>query len=1215
MITPTAGTAPFYYSTDGGLTYPALDTIRNLASGSYNIKVKDAVGCIYDSPPVTVNNNIGVTATFTTINSACSAASTGQIIINPTTGIAPFYYSIDGGVTYPALDTIRNLAGGVYNIKVKDAVGCIYDAPPVTVSSNNPGVGATFATVNSACTGVSTGQIIITPTIGIAPFSYSTDGGLTFPALDTIRNLAGGVYNIKVRDGLGCTYDAPPVTVSNNIGVTATFTTINSACSGISTGQIVITPTAGTAPFYYSTDGGLTYPALDTIRNLASGSYNIKVKDAVGCVYDSPPVTVNNNIGVTATFTTINSACSAASTGQIIINPTTGIAPFYYSIDGGVTYPALDTIRNLAGGVYNIKVKDAVGCIFDAPPVTVSSNNPGVGATFATVNSACTGVSTGQIIITPTIGIAPFSYSTDGGLTFPALDTIRNLAGGVYNIKVRDGLGCTYDAPPVTVSNNIGVTATFTTINSACAVASTGQIIIRPTTGIAPFSYSIDGGVTYPVLDTIRNLAGGIYNIKVKDAVGCIYDSPAVTVNSNNPGVGAIFATVNASCSGVSNGKIIITPTIGIAPFSYSADGGITFPALDTIRNLAGGSYNIKVRDGLGCTYDAPPVTVNNNIGVTANYTLVKAACTGSATGAIIVKPATGTPVFRYSLDGGVTYQYDSVFRKLAANPYTITIKDTAGCILNSPVQNLGNNPGVLTSASIIKNASCASVPNGSIVVNVSAGIAPFTYTLSSVPGAQPQPGNSFGSLFSGSYDVTIVDSAGCTKTITSVVGNDPKIKIDSLSIVRPTCNSLLNGTITVNASLGVMPYQFAMDAGSYSVSKGFTGVGAGPHTIHVRDANSCQIDSAITITEPAVLTNSLVATTPSTCSGNPDGQIVVTAAGGTLPYTYTLDVAGLTGYQALSSFAVIAGSYKVTAADAKGCKANVNVVVDSVFTMFLDLGRDTTICAEQSVVLTPLTNGGTTIFTYSPSSSLDKADIKNPKATPADTTKYKLTAQWGICTLSDSILVNVLRKPKPDAGADVVICYDTTVVLRASASNLSGTVNYLWSQASLLDGKADTTVVTARPKDLKTYYVVTVTDNYGCNFSVSDSVLVNMLPPVYAFAGNDTNAVLNAPHQLTASGAGVGGTYQWSFPAGVTLSNDQIGNPTAIFQPVAQPGTFHPDTNYYQLSVIAINQAGCRATDTVKVNVFVGPPIMCRMHLHLMEMASMIFSDQYWLE
>jgi gliding motility-associated-like protein len=333
------------------------------------------------------------------------------------------------------------------------------------------------------------------------------------------------------------------------------------------------------------------------------------------------------------------------------------------------------------------------------------------------------------------------------------------------------------------------------------------------------------------------------------------------------------------------------------------------------------------------------------------------------------------------------------------------------------------------------------------------------------------------------------------------------------------------------------------------------------------------------------------VSTVKATCSGNPDGKIVVSAAGGTSPYQYTLDAAGLTGYQTAASFDVLKGSYAVTVKDDKGCTAFVNTVVDSVFTMFLDLGAETTICSGESLVLNPSTNPETSVFTYTPKASLDNDNIKNPTAAPTDTTTYTLTAQWGICKLTDNIKLNVLRKPVANAGSDVVICFDSISVLRASASNLSGTVNYVWSPANLLDGKADTTVVTARPKEANTYFMVTVTDNYNCNFSVTDSVLVKMLPKVYAFAGNDTNAILNTPHQLRATGAGVGGSYLWSYPYGVTMPDDGIANPMATFIPVPEPGTYvNPDTNFYKLSVIATDAAGCKAYDTIKVNVFVGP-------------------------
>jgi gliding motility-associated-like protein len=1171
-VKAVGGIGPFTYSKDGGAPQSA-NFFLNLAPATYVIRVTDAVGCFYEFNS-TVGAGTGISATDSTVVSACTGATTGKIFIRPVGGVAPFSFTKNGGAPQPA-DSFINLAPAIYLIRVTDAVGCYYEFNS-TVGAGT-GVTATDSTVLSNCTTASTGKIFIKTGIGTAPFTYSLNGGVT-QLVDSFINLAPATYLIRVTDAAGCYYDFN-ATVGAGPGITATDSTVVANCATATTGKIFVRPT-GVAPFTFSKDGG-TPQAADSFINLIPATYVIKVTDALGCSYTFNS-TVGVGAGVTATDSTVVSNCAVATTGKIFVKTGLGVAPFSYSKDGGIAQPG-NSFTNLAPATYAIKVTDAVGCSY-----TFNSTvgiGAGVTATDSTVVSNCATATTGKIFVKTGLGVAPFTYSKDGGLPQSG-NSFVNLSPGTYAIKVTDAVGCSYTFNS-TVGVGAGVTATDSTVVSNCTTATTGKIFVKTGLGVAPFTYSKDGGL--PQLgNSFVNLAPGTYAIKVTDAVGCSY-----TFNSTvgaGVGVTGSFIPQNSACLGVSSGQITVITATGVSPFDYTIDSYATTQNSNIFKNLASGTYTIGVRDAVGCELISAPQNVDNNPGVTASFTIIKSACAGAATGAIIVKPNSGTPVFRYSLDAGATYQYDSVFRNLAANAYNIRIRDTSGCILNSPVQNLTNNPGVLTSPSTIQNASCAVVPNGSITVNVTAGIAPFTYSLlGGIPPSPPQAGNNYGSLFSGSYTIKIVDSAGCAKTITEVVGNNPKVKIDSLNIVRPSCNGLTNGIINVHASLGVGPYQYAIDAGTFTGSKTLTGIAAGPHVIHIRDANSCQIDSAIVITEPATLANNLVSKTSSTCSGTADGQIVVNATGGTLPYQYSLDVAGLIGYQSSATFPVIAGNYTVTVQDANACKASVNVLVDSVFTMFLDLGNDTTICAEQSVTLSPNTNAGTTVFSYTPQASLDKPTDKNPVATPTATTQYRLTAKWGICTLTDSITVNVLRKPVANAGADVVICYDTTTVLHASASNLSGTVNYLWSQASLIEGRADTTDITARPDTFKTYYTVTVTDNYGCNFAVTDSVLVNMLPPVYAFAGNDTNAVLNAPHQLKASGAGVGGTYTWTYPAGVILSANGIANPYATFSPT-QPGTFHPDTNYYKLSVIATNQAGCWATDTVKINVFVGP-------------------------
>jgi gliding motility-associated-like protein len=166
------------------------------------------------------------------------------------------------------------------------------------------------------------------------------------------------------------------------------------------------------------------------------------------------------------------------------------------------------------------------------------------------------------------------------------------------------------------------------------------------------------------------------------------------------------------------------------------------------------------------------------------------------------------------------------------------------------------------------------------------------------------------------------------------------------------------------------------------------------------------------------------------------------------------------------------------------------------------------------------------------------------------------------------------LHKPVPYAGNDTAICNKTTATLHGTALNLSGGVSYSWAPAANLS--TPNAASTQASPDSTTQYFLTVTDNYGCNFSVTDSMWVKIQSPVNAFAGNDTNAILGRPHQLMATGGGAGAGFLWS-PAG-PLNNPFIANPLA---------TLFNDTYF---SVLVTDSLGCRETDNVFVKVYEGP-------------------------
>lgn len=412
-----------------------------------------------------------------------------------------------------------------------------------------------------------------------------------------------------------------------------------------------------------------------------------------------------------------------------------------------------------------------------------------------------------------------------------------------------------------------------------------------------------------------------------------------------------------------------------------------------------------------------------------------------------------------------------------------------------------------------------------------------------------------------------------CDNPAVETEGSDTIIVYKTLNPLATTINNVLcnggNGTVTVNSPTAAN-IEYSINAGAtWQTSPVFT-VPAGTYTILARIIGAvCGGSTTVTVTEPPVLTSSAVASTVS-CANN-DGTITITASGGTPAFQYSIDNG--VNYQAGNVFNNLpVGNYNnIKVKDVNGCISNTNAILTLNDTMRLELGIDSTICFGSKITLLPQTNLQTDTFKWTPAAGLDYDTAKNPIASPNDTTKYYLLAKWGICQRTDSITINVKHKPIADAGRDTTICYKTNALLVGNATNLSGTVNYSWSPPdSLNTPNAASTIARI---DTTRMFTLTVTDNYGCNFSVSDSMWVTMMPPLVVFAGNDTNAIKGRPHQLQASG---GTNYVWS-PAG-PLNNPFIANPLA---------TLYNDTYF---TVTVTDAIGCTDDDDVFIKVYEGP-------------------------
>lgn len=264
-----------------------------------------------------------------------------------------------------------------------------------------------------------------------------------------------------------------------------------------------------------------------------------------------------------------------------------------------------------------------------------------------------------------------------------------------------------------------------------------------------------------------------------------------------------------------------------------------------------------------------------------------------------------------------------------------------------------------------------------------------------------------------------------------------------------------------------------------------------------------------------------------------------------------------------------VSTTYVVTLTE-KGCIATDSVKVNVISSIQAYAGADTSICATDSIVFKPISNGRQ--FHWDPVSEISGSpDIKNAVGKPRAATTYILTAKLGKCEAKDSIRVVAAPYPIANAGTDVTICYGQQTQLSAKITGAF----FRWTPLNFLINSNTLTPIANPTKT--TAFIVTVNDTLGCPKPVTDTVVVAVIPKINAFAGNDTTIVANQPLQLNASG---GTSYAWRPATG--MNNPSIANPVVVL-----------DASYDSITYTVKVSAGegCVQEDEIKVRVFKTAP------------------------
>ena len=294
---------------------------------------------------------------------------------------------------------------------------------------------------NITCNGYSDGTATVTPSGGIAPYSYLWDDpeGTTD---STVTGLSPNIwYHVTVTDGHDSTTVDSVILSEPVILLAAISDSTNMTCNGYSDGTATVTLSGGTAPYSYQWDD-----PEGTTDSTATGLspnvwYNVTVIDAHGCTTVDSVMLSEPEVLLAEITDSTNVSCFGLSDGSATITPTGGTEPYSYIWDDDLNTTDSIVTGLSANQYYHVTITDAKNCI-TIDSVMLSEPEVLLAEITNSTNISCFGLSDGSATITPIGGTEPYSYLWDDDLNTTDSIVTGLSANQYYHVIITDANNC-----------------------------------------------------------------------------------------------------------------------------------------------------------------------------------------------------------------------------------------------------------------------------------------------------------------------------------------------------------------------------------------------------------------------------------------------------------------------------------------------------------------------------------------------------------------------------------------------------------------------------------------------------------------------------------------------------------------------------------------------------------------------------------------------------